>query len=70
MAKRSKGLSALRDRSGDVVNLIISYLKQETLGPLKSLGRFVAYGAIGSVFLGIVSNGKLLCIIVRHCEQW
>ena len=60
MAKRSKGLSALRDRSGDVVNLIISYLKQETLGPLKSLGRFVAYGAIGSVFLGI---GLILLLV-------
>jgi hypothetical protein len=36
-----------------VLDLVISYLKQETVSPLKALGRFVAYGTIGSVFLGI-----------------
>jgi hypothetical protein len=33
--------------------LTITYAKQETLDPLKSLGRFVAYGVLGSFCLGI-----------------
>jgi hypothetical protein len=52
MAK-SKTFDSLKQRGGDVVTLVIDYLKQETIGPLKALGQFVAFGTIGSVFLGI-----------------
>jgi putative superfamily III holin-X len=38
---------------GDVVQLVVDYAKQETLGPLKGLGRFVAFGIVGSVFLAV-----------------
>ena len=33
--------------------LIVSYLKQETLEPIKGLGKFVAYGLVGSLLLAI-----------------
>ena len=36
-----------------VVDLVKSYAKQETLGPLKGAGRWLAYGALGAVLLGI-----------------
>jgi Putative Actinobacterial Holin-X, holin superfamily III len=35
------------------VQLVIAYLKQETLTPLRGLGRFVLFGVVGSVALAI-----------------
>jgi hypothetical protein len=30
----------------------IRYIKEETIKPVKDLGRFVAFGALGSIFVG------------------
>lgn len=38
---------------GDVVDLVRDYAKQETVGPLKGAGRWLALGVAGSVFLGL-----------------
>lgn len=38
---------------GDVVDLVKTYAKQETIGPLKGAGRFLGFGAAGAVALGI-----------------
>lgn len=38
---------------GDVVDLVRDYAKQETLGPLKGAGRWLALGTAGSLFLGL-----------------
>ena len=38
---------------GEVVDLVKDYARQETLGPLKGAGRWLALGAVGSVFLGL-----------------
>lgn len=38
---------------GDVVDLVKTYAKQETVGPLKNAGRFLGFGAAGAVALGI-----------------
>ncbi|MEI8050602.1 MAG: phage holin family protein [Actinomycetes bacterium] len=59
MAKHG-GLKGLRSQGNDVAKLVIDYLKQETVGPLKDLGRFVAYGTIGSLFLA----GGLVLLLV------
>ena len=34
-------------------DLVVRYIKQETLEPIKGLGRFVAFGLAGAVALGI-----------------
>lgn len=38
---------------GDLVELVKEYARQETLGPLKGAGRWLALGAVGSVLLGL-----------------
>lgn len=40
---------------GDVVELVRDYAKQETLGPLKGAGRWLALGSAGSLLLGLGS---------------
>lgn len=46
-------LNELRD-------LTVDYAKQETIEPLKSLGKFLLWGTIGSLFLGM---GFLLWVL-------
>jgi hypothetical protein len=36
-----------------VVDLVKTYAKQETVDPLKNAGRFLGFGALGAVLLGI-----------------
>ena len=48
-----RGLSGLRDESQEVVKLVVDYIKQETLDPVKGLGRYVVFGVSGSVALSI-----------------
>ena len=40
----------------EVRDLFVRYFKEQTVQPLKDLGRFVAFGALGSIFVafGIV----------------
>ena len=45
---RGGGLTAA---GGDFFHLVVDYAKQETLGPLKSLGRFLVFGLAGSLAL-------------------
>ncbi len=49
----AKGLAGLRATGGETVQLVIDYVKQETLDPLKGLGRFLLFGVAGSVCLSI-----------------
>lgn len=37
---------------GQVIDLVKDYAKQETLGPIKGAGRWLAVGAAGAVLLG------------------
>jgi hypothetical protein len=37
----------------EFVDMVVAYAKQETLGPLKGLGRFVAFGVSGSIALAV-----------------
>jgi hypothetical protein len=50
----------LRGRTRDTTTLVKDYLVQETLDPLRTLARYVAFGSIGSAF---VSIGTLMLLV-------
>jgi hypothetical protein len=37
----------------ETIDLITAYAKQETIGPLKGIGRWLALGAAGAIMLGL-----------------
>ena len=37
----------------ELVELVLDYAKQETLGPIRGLGRFVLFGLLGSTLLAV-----------------
>jgi hypothetical protein len=54
------GQHGLRHAGDDAFQLTVDYLKQETVQPLKGLGRFLYMGIAGSFFL---AGGILLILI-------
>jgi hypothetical protein len=48
------------DARRDVVSLVIAYVRQETLDPLRQLGRFVLFGVVGSLAIAV---GTVLFLI-------
>jgi hypothetical protein len=54
------GKKAGGDARREAISLVIAYLKQETLEPLKGLVRFVLFGVAGSVAIGV---GTVLLLI-------
>ena len=49
----SKGLGGLRASGTEALQLVIDYVKQETLTPLRGLGRYILFGVAGSVALAV-----------------
>jgi hypothetical protein len=43
----------ISDDIGDVIDLVKTYAKQETLGPLKGIGRKIGLGLAGALSLGV-----------------
>lgn len=51
---------SLGDTGGEALRLVLAYVKQETVGPLRGVARFVAFGLVGSVAL---SGGAVLLLL-------
>lgn len=61
--KKAKGDTPAKsdgDARREAVALLIAYIKQETLDPLKGLGRFVAFGVVGSMAIAV---GTVLLLV-------
>lgn len=43
-----------------IKELLLTYLRDETVVPLKRIARFAAWGFVGSFFVGI---GEMLCLV-------
>jgi hypothetical protein len=43
----------LPEQVAELRELVIAYFRQETVDPIKALGRFLAYGVGGSLLLGV-----------------
>jgi hypothetical protein len=57
----------IRQSGSDAIQLVIDYVKQETLTPLKGLGRFLLFGIAGSLLL--CSGAVLLLIALLRVLQ-
>ena len=56
-AKKDKGLPG---EAQELFQLVVGYAKQETLDPVKSLGRFIGYGMAGAL---LSSLGAVLLLL-------
>lgn len=65
---RSSSDGGIRQSGTDALHLVIEYVKQETLTPLKGLGRYLFFGIIGSIALcaGLV---LLLIALLRALQE-
>jgi hypothetical protein len=62
-----RGASVKRDFE-ELRELFIRYVKEETIKPLKDLGRFLLWGVIGSVFVAF--GAAVLLIGALRYLQW
>jgi len=62
-----RGASIQKDLE-DIRDLFIQYVKEETVQPLKDLGRFVLWGTLGSVFVGF-GFAMLLFAALRFLQE-
>lgn len=50
---RSDKDKSAREEASELVRLVVAYARQETVDPLKALGRFLVFGLAGALLLGI-----------------
>lgn len=62
-----RGASIQKDLE-DIRDLFVQYVKEETVQPLKDLGRFVLWGTLGSVFVGF-GFAMLLFAALRFLQE-
>lgn len=64
-----RGASIQRDLE-EIRDLAVRYVKEETIQPLKDMGRFALYGALGSIFVGFGAMFLLLAALRFLQEQF
>ena len=69
LRKVLRGASFRRDFD-EIKELIVRYVKEETVQPLKDMGRFAAFGALGSLFVGFGATMLLLAVLRFFQEQF
>lgn len=69
MAERRPNDKSIPDLATDLWDLVRTYAKQETIEPAKGLGRFVAFGAAGSVLLGLGTVLLVLAVLRALQDQ-
>ena len=62
-----RGASLQKDIE-DIKDLAVRYIKEETVKPVKDLGRYMLFGAIGSLFIG-VGTALLLFGLIRFMQN-
>ena len=67
---RDDGTANAADSIGDVVELVKAYAKQETLGPLKGVGTWLAMGAAGAALLGLGLSLVVLGVLRLVQVEW
>ncbi len=55
---------------GDVVDLVTTYAKQQTLGPLRGAGRWLGYGTAAAAALGLGLSLIVLGILRLVQTEW
>ncbi len=55
---------------GEVVEYVKAYAQQETVGPLKGIGRWIGLGAAGAVALGLGLSLVLLGLLRLIQSEW
>lgn len=60
MASRPSDPSDIRSHAHDLFELVVGYVKQETIEPVRGLGRFLGFGLGGSLFIGL---GMLMVLL-------
>jgi hypothetical protein len=58
--EKGAGRGGVAAGGGEFVELVVAYAKQETLGPLRGLGRFLALGAVATIAWSV---GSLLLLV-------
>lgn len=50
----------VKSQAAELIEVVIGYVKQETIGPISRLGRYVLFGLAGSI---LVSIGVILLLV-------
>jgi hypothetical protein len=64
---KTDGDKSVQTLVNELAGMVIAYVKQETIDPLKSLGRFVAFGIAGSLLIAI--GGATLTLAAIRAAQ-
>lgn len=63
----TRGSDGLLSDARELWGLVVAYVRQETVDPIKGLGRFVGYGLAGSLAVGV--GGILLVVALLRLLQ-
>jgi hypothetical protein len=55
---------------GQMVQLITDYAKQETIGPLRSAGRWILFGVVGALLIGFGTAMMALGLLRMVQHEW